>query len=124
FHPPVIVVDLGTATTVDVVGADGAFLGGAILPGIELGARALASGTAQLPAIDVAGLPLAIGRDTPSAIASGLVFGHLGAVRELVARMRADTLGNAHVVITGGGACAAGARAGGGPPRARAARGA
>lgn len=49
FGAPLMVVNLGTATTVDAVGADGAFLGGAILPGIDLGARALARGTAQLP---------------------------------------------------------------------------
>jgi type III pantothenate kinase len=102
FGTPLIVVNLGTATTVDAVGADGAFLGGAILPGIELGAGALARGTAQLPAVAVEELPLAIGTDTPSAIASGLVLGHLGAVRELVMRMRLQAGGGASVIVTGG----------------------
>lgn len=102
FGAPLIVVDLGTATTVDAVGADGAFLGGAILPGIELGAQALARGTAQLPRIDATDLPAAIGTDTPAAIASGLVFGHVGAVRELVGRMKAQIGVRATVVVTGG----------------------
>jgi type III pantothenate kinase len=102
YRAPLIAVDLGTATTVDAVDADGAFMGGAILPGIDLGARALARGTAQLPEIDVADLPAPIGRDTPSAIASGLVLGHLGAVRELVTRMRARLGGGATVIVTGG----------------------
>jgi type III pantothenate kinase len=101
---PVIVVDLGTATTVDVVGPAGGFLGGAILPGLTLGIRALARGTAQLPEVPVALPELAIGRDTVEAIRSGVVLGHLGAVRELVARMR-DELGTAGtaapVVATG-----------------------
>lgn len=103
---PVIVVDMGTATTVDAVDASGAFVGGAILPGIELGARALASGTAQLPHVDVAQLPSAIGNDTPSAIASGVVLGQIGAIRELVDRIALELVpaGSARptVVVTGG----------------------
>jgi type III pantothenate kinase len=88
--PPVIVVDLGTATTVDVVDADGFFLGGAILPGLSLAVDALAEGTAKLPRVDV-DLPAdAVGGDTPSALQVGIVIGHVGAVRELVTRMRAQ----------------------------------
>src|SRR4051812_29854162 len=102
FGAPLVVVNLGTATTVDAVSAGGAFLGGAILTGIDLGARALARGTAQLPQVDVAELPEPIGTDTPSALASGLVLGHLGAVRELVIRMSGRLGGHAKVVVTGG----------------------
>jgi type III pantothenate kinase len=102
FGAPLIVVNLGTATTVDAVDRDGAFIGGAILPGIELGARALARGTAQLPKVDVEELPRAIGTDTPSAIAGGLVLGHLGAVRELASRMQQQVGGGAAVIVTGG----------------------
>jgi type III pantothenate kinase len=105
---PVIVVDLGTATTVDAVDADGFFIGGAILPGIGLSAEALAEGTARLPLVEL-GLPTdAVGTDTASAILSGVVIGHLGAVRELVTRMR-ERLGGtrpATVVVTGGLAAA------------------
>jgi type III pantothenate kinase len=103
---PVIVVDLGTATTVDVVDATGAFVGGAILPGVELSARALAAGTAQLPKVDIDGLPSPIGRDTQGAIASGVVLGQVGAVRELLERMSREVASGTGirptVVVTGG----------------------
>ncbi len=85
---PVIVIDLGTATTVDAVDADGFFLGGAILPGLGLSTQALAEGTARLPRVDLDLPDDPIGSDTAAAIQSGIVVGHLGAVRELVARMR------------------------------------
>jgi type III pantothenate kinase len=85
---PVIVIDLGTATTVDAVDADGFFLGGAILPGLGLSTQALAEGTARLPRVDLDLPDDPIGSDTAAAIQSGIVLGHLGAVRELVARMR------------------------------------
>jgi type III pantothenate kinase len=88
---PAIVVDAGTATTVNFISAEGAFEGGAILPGIELGARALHQYTALLPLIDAKSLVLnpvvPLGRNTPAAISSGLWFGHIGAVRELVTRL-------------------------------------
>jgi type III pantothenate kinase len=85
---PVIVVDLGTATTVDAVDGDGFFIGGAILPGLALAADALAEGTARLPRVELELPAEAVGTDTSSAILSGVVIGHLGAVRELVTRMR------------------------------------
>jgi type III pantothenate kinase len=103
---PVIVVDLGTATTVDAVDASGAFVGGAILPGIELSMRALADGTAQLPHVRVSQLPRAIGRDTEGAIGSGVILGQIGAVRELVERIAVELnptdQARATVVVTGG----------------------
>lgn len=105
---PVIVVDLGTATTVDAVDADGFFLGGAILPGLRLAAEALADGTARLPRVEL-GLPAeAIGADTTSAIRSGVIVGHIGAVRELASRMHqrmsggSDTAPTPKVIVGGG----------------------
>ena len=109
---PVIVVDLGTATTVDAVDADGFFLGGAILPGLALAAEALAEGTSRLPRVELALPDDAIGSDTTSALQSGIVIGHLGAVRELATRMRARLAVTAadheptRVVVTGGHAAA------------------
>jgi type III pantothenate kinase len=89
-----IIVDTGTATTVDVVSADGAFLGGAILPGFELSARALHRYTALLPLISVEELaervPVPCGRNTRQALHSGLFWGQLGAVKELIARLSND----------------------------------
>ena len=105
---PAIIVDSGTATTVDVVAADGTFLGGAILPGFGLLARSLHRYTALLPLITLEELgttpPSSLGEDTPAAIKSGLYYGQLGAVRELVARL-GESLGShsPEVFLTGGG---------------------
>jgi type III pantothenate kinase len=103
---PVVVVDAGTATTVNYISAEGAFEGGAILTGIELGARALHQYTALLPLIDVPSLLLhpvePLGRNTPAAIGSGLWFGQVGAVRELVARLSESASRTPLVLVTGG----------------------
>jgi type III pantothenate kinase len=103
---PCIVVDVGTATTIDVVDADGAFVGGAILPGPALGMRALARGTALLPPVPLEPPASAIGRDTVEAIASGVILGHREAIGGLIERM-SDELGGGRrpsVVLTGGDA--------------------
>lgn len=84
-----IIVDSGTATTIDIVDAEGVFRGGAILPGFEMGARALHDYTAALPQIalrELAGPPGSTGRNTTAAMRSGLYWGHVGAVRELIVR--------------------------------------
>jgi type III pantothenate kinase len=103
---PAIVVDFGTATNFDVVAADGAFIGGALAPGLELGLEALGTRTAKLPAIRLARPAHAIGRDTVSAMQSGAVIGHIGLVRELLAAIRAelarDGSADARVILTGG----------------------
>ena len=103
---PAIVVDFGTAITVDAVSADGAFLGGAILPGISLSATALVAGTSQLPPVDTefTAPPRAIGRSTEPAIRSGIYWGAVGAVRALI-EQAVEELGNQPLVaVTGGGA--------------------
>ena len=102
---PAIVVDCGTAATVDLVAADGSFLGGAILPGPVLMARALAEGTSKLPA--VAALereqpPPLPGRCTAEAIAAGIGFGIRGAVARLVAEAAAALGPEAVTILTGG----------------------
>ncbi|MFM9965298.1 MAG: type III pantothenate kinase [Planctomycetaceae bacterium] len=101
---PAVIVDSGTATTVDVVFADGAFIGGAILPGLALSAKALHEYTALLPLVSVLELgqapPEALGRNTRAAIRSGLFWGQLGAVKELIARQSGS---EAEVFVTGGG---------------------
>lgn len=90
---PIVVVDSGTATTVDLISADGQFAGGAILPGLALGARALHHYTALLPLLTpeeiapAAQAPPVCGRNTRQAITSGLYWGQVGAVRELIARL-------------------------------------
>ncbi|MEX2358066.1 MAG: type III pantothenate kinase, partial [Pirellulaceae bacterium] len=86
---PAIVVDAGTAITVDAVSADGRFLGGAILPGLAMSAKALTGQTDLLPevAIDPGDVPAAIGANTSQAIRSGLYWGTVGAVRETIDRV-------------------------------------
>jgi len=106
---PAIVVDLGTATTFDCVAHDGAFVGGAIAPGVELGLASLASGTARLPRVELRTPERAIGRDTAAAIQSGTVLGHVAMVQGLIARARRELAdagdlspSDVHVVLTGG----------------------
>jgi type III pantothenate kinase len=106
---PAVVVDCGTATTFDAVDATGAFVGGAIAPGLELGLDALAERTARLPRVTLRTPERAIGRDTASAIQAGAVLGHQAMIGGLLARIRRE-LGAAagiaphevHAVLTGG----------------------
>lgn len=97
-----VIVDAGTAITVDAVSRDGAFLGGAILPGVRLCAAALARGTALLPELDPDRSDAAIGLTTEDAVASGLLRGLAGAVDRLVAEVGAE-LGETYQVIATGG---------------------
>jgi len=105
---PAIIVDTGTATTVDYVSADGAFEGGAILPGIEMSARALHHYTALLPFISIEELAeesdRPLGKTTREALRSGLFWGQLGAVRELIGRWSQLSDVDAFLLLTGGGA--------------------
>lgn len=102
YGAPAIVIDLGTATTFDVVGADGAFLGGAIAPGAGLGLDALATRTAQLPRVALVLPPRAIGGDTITAIQSGTVLGHVGMVEYLLRAISAELESEPRVILTGG----------------------
>ena len=87
---PAVVVDFGTATTLDCVAADGAYVGGAIAPGLELGLEALAARTAKLPRIELRAPDRAIGRDTVSAMQSGTIFGYQALAAGLLARVRVE----------------------------------
>lgn len=78
------VVSCGTALTIDIGQADGALIGGAIAPGLGLGAKALAEGTARLPLVDLAGDASMPARDTEQAIRAGLLLGAAGAVERLL----------------------------------------
>lgn len=100
-----IVVDAGTAITVDVVTHDGVFRGGAILPGIETAAAALANATDALPLVehsDLSTIPAPIGKSTEEAIRSGVVWGCVGAVRELILQMTAELPETPEIYCTGG----------------------
>jgi type III pantothenate kinase len=98
-----IVVDMGTATTLDVVSADGALLGVIIAPGLELAANALTQRAAQLGRVALEAPPKVLGRNTVHAMQSGLVFGYASLIEGLVARLRAELeLPDARVIGTGG----------------------
>jgi type III pantothenate kinase len=118
YGTPAVVVDFGTATTLDCVAADGAYVGGAIAPGLELGLEALAARTAKLPRIELRTPDRAIGRDTVSAMQSGTIFGYQALAAGLLARVRrelADAAGIApadvKAILTGGLSAAPWARA-------------
>lgn len=97
-----IIVDAGTAITVDVLSTRG-FLGGAIIPGEDLMRRSLHEGTAVLPLVPAGEASAPPGRDTKAAIAAGSHWGAVGAVRELVMRSRPAVSRMARVYVTGGG---------------------
>lgn len=90
YGTPAVVVDFGTATTLDCVGADGAYVGGAIAPGLELGLDALAARTAKLPRIQLRTPDRGIGRDTVSAMQAGTIFGYQALASGLLARLRGE----------------------------------
>lgn len=102
FHASVIVVDFGTATTLDCVSARGEYLGGVIAPGIVLSAEALAARAARLPKVEIVKPPHVLGRNTVHAMQSGLVFGYVGLVDGIVERLRAEIGVPCKVIATGG----------------------
>jgi len=102
---PAVVVDVGSAVTVDLVAADGAFRGGAILPGIAMAARALHTFTDLLPLIDAGDLttpPPPLGTTTELAMQSGLFWGTVGAIRHLGELLSRESGCDAEVFLTGG----------------------
>lgn len=99
---PAIVVDLGTATTFDVISAAGEYLGGVICPGMGIAADALFTRTAKLPRVEFVRPPRAIGKTTVSAIQSGLLYGTVGQVRELIRRITEELGEKPRVIATGG----------------------
>ena len=101
-----IVCDLGTATTVDAVGAGGEFLGGAIAPGAALAMHALAAAAERLADVELRAPDTAIGRDTDAAMRSGAVLGHAGLVDGLVERFREELGADLPALATGGLAAA------------------
>lgn len=99
---PACVVDFGTGTTFDAISAEGDYLGGAIAPGIGIAADALFQRAAKLPRVDLITPPSVIGRNTPHAIQSGLIFGYVGLVEGMVARFREELGPDMKVISTGG----------------------
>jgi type III pantothenate kinase len=99
---PSVVIDFGTATAISAVGGNRVFLGGAILPGIDIMLNSLASKTSKLPALDAEWPETALGRDTASAIKSGVVIGSAGAVIHIIESIEEETGLRLKLVVTGG----------------------
>jgi type III pantothenate kinase len=97
-----IVVDFGTATTFDVVDADGNYRGGVIAPGINLSLHALESAAARLPSVPISRTDKVIGTNTVACMQSGIFWGYIGLVEGLVGRIRTEFGGPMGVVVTGG----------------------
>ncbi len=102
YQGPLIVIDFGTATTFDVVDRDGAYLGGVIAPGINLSLEALHQAAARLPRIGIGRPQAVIGRDTISAMQSGVFWGYVGLIEGIVGRIRGEYDGDLKVIATGG----------------------
>ena len=99
---PIIIADIGTATTFDTVSKEGDYIGGAIASGIGTAAEALFTRTAQLPRVELTHPKHVIGTNTIAAMQSGLMFGYAGLIEGIVARIQQELGEKATVVATGG----------------------
>lgn len=105
-HPEtdLIIVDMGTATTLELVTRDKEFLGGTIMPGLKISVNALASGTAKLPSVEIAKPEHSCGTNTIEAIQSGLYYGTAGSIKEICYQYQKSNFkgGKAYIIGTGG----------------------
>ncbi|MEM7745189.1 MAG: type III pantothenate kinase [Pseudomonadota bacterium] len=97
-----IVVDFGTATTLDVVAKDGAYIGGAIAPGVNLSLDALHSAAAHLPRIDVTMPPQVLGRNTVHCMQTGIYWGYVGLIEGIAQRISDERGTKMRLIATGG----------------------
>jgi type III pantothenate kinase len=99
-----IIVDLGTATTLCAVGKERTYHGGVILSGLKMSMQALESGTSKLGSVEIIRKDTCLGRTTASSIQSGLYYGHLGALREIIHRIQLEEFDGKRpkVIATGG----------------------
>ena len=99
---PLIVVDFGTATTFDIIDADGNYIGGVIAPGVNLSLEALHMAAAKLPRIGIHRTERVTGKNTVEAMQSGIYWGYVGLIEGLVKRLKAEYGSNMNVIATGG----------------------
>lgn len=102
YKGPVIIVDMGTATTIDTVSKNGDYLGGAIAPGIMMSAEALFTRPAQLYRVSINAPKKAIGTNTATAMQSGIIYGYAALVEGMVSRIQQELTAPAKVIATGG----------------------
>jgi len=102
YDTPAIVVDFGTATTFDVIDADGNYAGGVIAPGINLSMAALHQAASKLPKVSVKKPDAAIGKSTVSAMQSGVYWGYVGLIDRILAEIKSELSSDVQVIATGG----------------------
>lgn len=102
YGAPLLLVDMGTATTVTAVDESGAFIGGCICPGVKISMQALTDRTAQLPGISLDEPACAIGKNTRDSMRSGIMFGAAAMIDGLLDRMEAEMGGDVKAIATGG----------------------
>lgn len=102
YGAPLLLVDMGTATTITAVDASGSFVGGCICPGVKISMEALTGRTAQLPGISLDEPQVAIGKNTRDCMRSGIMFGAAAQIDGLLERMQAELGTPAKVIVTGG----------------------
>lgn len=102
YGAPLIIVDFGTATTYCYINEHRQYMGGAIAPGINISTEALYSRASKLPRIEIARPASVIGKNTVSAMQSGIVYGYVGQAEGIVARMKAESKQQPKVIATGG----------------------
>lgn len=100
--PPLIIIDMGTATTLCAIDQNGAYVGGAILPGLRVSLDALSAKTAQLPAINLDIPHHVIGKNTIDSMRSGIMYGNAAMLDGLIDRMSEELGGKPTVLATGG----------------------
>jgi type III pantothenate kinase len=102
FRQACIVVDFGTALTFSAIGDDGTIIGVSIAPGLNTAVMALSRDTAQLPSVELAAPPSALGKNTVQSIQAGVVLGYAGLVESMIRRIKAEIGEKAKVIATGG----------------------
>src|SRR5512139_2152702 len=102
FKQSLIVVDFGTATTFDYISPKGEYMGGAIAPGLGISAEALVQRTSKLPRVEIIKPKKVVGKNTTHSMQSGIFFGYVGLVDEIVRRMKKEVRSNPKVIATGG----------------------
>lgn len=102
YGSPALIIDMGTATKIMITNRDGAFYGASIIPGVNIGLRALASGTAQLPQISLEPPSSVIGKNTVDCMLSGVVFGNASMIDGMIDRYAEESGADLKIIATGG----------------------
>ncbi|MCI7262060.1 MAG: type III pantothenate kinase [Clostridiaceae bacterium] len=101
-EPPIIIIEMGTATTMSVIDKDGRYIGGAILPGLRVSMDTMSSSTAQLPRISLDTPKKVIGKNTIDCMRSGIIYGNAAMIDGMLTRIESELGQNATIIATGG----------------------